>query len=395
MKLAVFIASAALLVSVSGSAAGSDALTLRGFGSPVVDGQLGQHEWEAAGRYDFQANRSPAEGGGTVPATLYVMNDATNLYLALRVSVTDIGYGSFDMEFLAPGSNPFAPGSDILRTQSFAFEDFHYHESEPNSWTWLADVDDGGTRDGTAAVGQQQDGSWVFEVSHPLNSADDLHDFSLTIPKHVRFYGTFWQCLVGSGCTTTHMPADGFGDLVVVSGSRIAPDTTITAGPPEGSQTADYGDWEFTGSDDVTPAADLTYECKVDDGEWSSCETPFGPATTVDGWHTLSIRALDDMLNADPTPAMRRWRIDTLSPSKPKVARLGRTLHFSAKDSGTPSRQLRYRCAIDSKRLHACGKSVRFRFPARRHVVRVRAIDPAGNESDLRIVRLAGRRHSG
>jgi len=394
VKLAVLIASAALVVSVSGSVAASDALTLRGYGSPVIDGQLGQHEWDAAGRYEFQANRSPAEGGGTVPATLYVMNDGTNLYLALRVAVTEIGYSSFDMEFLAPGSNPFAPGSDILRAQSFFFEDYHYDESPPNSWTWRADVDDGGTRDGTATVGQQA-GSYVFEVSHPLNSADDLHDFSLTIPKHVRFYGTFWHCLVGSGCTTTHMPADGLGDLVVVSGSRIAPDTTITAGPVEGSQTPDYGDWEFAGIDDVTPAADLTYECKVDDGEWSSCETPYGPATTVDGWHTLSVRALDDMLNADPTPAQRRWRIDTVSPSKPRVARLRKTFHFSAKDSGTPSRQLRYRCAIDAKRLHACGKSVRFRYPARRHVVRVRALDPAGNESDLRIARLAGRRHSG
>ena len=394
MKLAVFSAFAALVVSASGSGAAGGALTLRGFGSPVIDGQLAQHEWDAAGRYEFQANRSPAEGGGTVPATLYVMNDATNLYLALRVAVTDIGYSSFDMEFPAPGANPFAPGSDILRTQSFFFEDYHYHEGPPNSWTWLADVEDGGTHDGTAAVGQQ-DGSYVFEVSHPLNSADDLHDFSLTVPEHQRFYGTFWHCLVGPGCTTTHMPADGFGDLVVVSGSRIAPDTTIAAGPAEGSQTSDYGYWEFTGTDDVTPATELTYECKVDEGEWSSCETPFGPATTADGWHTLSVRALDDMLNADPTPAQRRWRIDTVSPSKPKVARLRRTLYFSAKDDGTPSRQLSYRCALDSKQLHGCGTSVRIRFPARRHVLRVRALDPARNESDLRIVRLAGRRHSG
>jgi len=394
VKLAVLIASAALVVSASGSASASDGLTLRGFGSAVVDGQLGPHEWDGAGRYEFQANRSPAEGGGTVPATLYVMNDATNLYLALRVPVVNIDYSSFDMEFLAPGQNPFAPGSDILRTQSFFFEDFHYHESQPNSWTWLADVDDGGTRDGAGVVGQQ-DGAYVFEVSHPLNTADDLHDFSLTIPQHVKVFGTFWHCLTGIGCTTTHLPDNGFGDVVVVSGSRIAPDTTITAGPAEGSQTSDYGDWEFTGTDDATPPAALTYECKVDEGEWSACETPYGPATTADGWHTLSVRALDDMLNADPTPAQRRWRIDTTSPSKPKVVRSGRTLRFSAKDSGTPSRQLRYRCAVDAKRLHACGKSVRVRFPARRHVVRVRAVDPAGNESDVRIVRLAARRHSG
>ena len=57
----------------------------------VVDGVLSPGEWDTAGHYDFPANRSPAEGGGTVPATLFVMNDATNLYLALRVSVTTLG----------------------------------------------------------------------------------------------------------------------------------------------------------------------------------------------------------------------------------------------------------------------------------------------------------------
>jgi len=50
---------------------------LRGYGTAVVDGVLAPGEWDAAGRLDFQANRSPADGGGTVPATLFVMNDGT------------------------------------------------------------------------------------------------------------------------------------------------------------------------------------------------------------------------------------------------------------------------------------------------------------------------------
>ncbi len=77
------------------------------------------------------------------------------------------------------------------------------------------------------------------------------------------------------------------------------------------------------------------------------------------------------------------------------IVEVGGKLSFSATDRGTPSKQMRCRCAIDGERLHAWGKSVRLRFPGRRHVVRVRAYDPAGNESDLKRVRFTGRRHSG
>ena len=88
MKLGVVIASALILVAMSGSARASGGVTLRGYGTPVVDGVLSPNEWDAAGHFDFQANRSPSEGGGTVPATVFVMNDSTNLYLALRIAVT-------------------------------------------------------------------------------------------------------------------------------------------------------------------------------------------------------------------------------------------------------------------------------------------------------------------
>jgi hypothetical protein len=396
VKLAGLIALAvATIVALSGAARASDGITLRGYGTAVVDGLLSPGEWDAAGHYDFQANRAPAEGGGTVPATLFVMNDSANLYLALRVSVTNLGYSAFDGIFPAPDPNPFGPGNDILRATPTSFEDIHWHPVGPNNWDWLADVADGGTRDGVAAV-HQSGGVGVFEVAHPLNSADDQHDFSLTIPKHVRFIGSFQHC-VASACATTFMPPTSLNQVVVVSGTHIPPDTSITAGPAEGSQVPDYGNFEFVGTDDVTPPSELEYECKVDDEDWSSCDSPFGPATTVDGWHALSIRALDDMLNADPTPAQRHWRIDTQSPSKPKVIvsrRRGAAvteLRLSATDRGTPAKRLRFRCAVDSKRLHACASRYRLRLRAGRHVLRVRAVDPAGNQSDARIARFAVR----
>ncbi|HEY3051012.1 MAG TPA: hypothetical protein VGJ40_04745 [Gaiellaceae bacterium] len=53
---------ATLVVATSGAVRASDELTLRGFGTAVIDGVLTPNEWNRAGRYDFQANRSPAEG---------------------------------------------------------------------------------------------------------------------------------------------------------------------------------------------------------------------------------------------------------------------------------------------------------------------------------------------
>ena len=393
MKLAGLIALATTLcVALCGAARASDGLTLRGYGTPVVDGVLELGEWNPAGHYDFQANRSPAEGGGTVPATLFVMNDATNLYLALRVSVTELGNSTFDGLFAPAPQSPFVPGSDILRAVPWGLEDSFWQQTGPSSWDWALDSDFRGTLDGTAHA-QVNGGIGFFEVMHPLNDGDDLHDFSMAIPSHMQYVPLFQHCVAGSCAFTNITPAGG--KVVVVSGTHLPPQTTITAGPAEGAQVPDYGTFEFTGTDDVAPPSELEYECKVDDEEWSSCDSPFGPASTVDGWHTLSIRALDDMLNADPTPAQRRWRIDTQSPSKPQVVRKRKTLRLTATDRGTPSGSVRFKCSVDSKRLHVCASRLRLRLPAGRHVLRARAVDPAGNESDVKIVRFAVRRSKG
>jgi hypothetical protein len=237
-------------------------------------------------------------------------------------------------------------------------------------------------------------GVTTFELSHPLNSADDHHEFSLTIPEHVTFYADFEDCIAPDPCAGTFMPASGYGSVVVVSGTHVPPQTMITGGPPNGAQVRDERTFAFTGSDDVTPADQLEFECKVDRDEWSSCESPLGGVTT-DGWHALGVRALDDMLNVDPSSAERRWRIDTHVPSKPKVTRSGATILFSASDRGTPARRLRFRCAIDARRLHACGSVVRMPQPARRHVLRLLAVDPAGNQSRVKIVRFPARESSG
>jgi hypothetical protein len=250
-------------------------------------------------------------------------------------------------------------------------------------------VDDGGIRDGAAVVRTDGESS-VFEVSHPLDSADDRHDFSLSLARRVRLAAAFHHC--PDSCATTLMPASGFGEIVVVSGNHVPPGTTITHGPRNGAEVREQATFDFEGSDDVVSPPDLTFECRVDEEEWTACESPEG-GVVEDGWHTLRVRAFDDMLNVDPTPGLRRWRLDTKAPSKPSVrgprsATRGAAYRFSAKDRGTPSGRLRFRCGIDTRRLHACGSRHRALLPPGRHVLRVRAVDPAGNESGTTAVRL-------
>jgi hypothetical protein len=394
VKLRILTALVAVLgVFLPGGATGEDGLSLRGYGTATVDGVLGPGEWDTAGRYDFSANRAPAEGGGTVPATLYVMNDGANLYLALRVSVTSLGYSAFDAVFLASPPNVFGTGNDVLRTSPASFEDLHFHFVPPNTYPWLADQSDGGTIDGTG-LGSTHGQFSVFEVAHPLDSADDSHDFSLAIAKHVRFVASFHHCL--DSCVSTSVPGSGFGEVVAVSGTHVPPDTTITGGPRDRAEVRRQQLFEFTGSDDVVGPPDLTFECKVDAEEWSSCESPVGDLVD-DGRHTFSVRALDDMLNADPTPARRSWRVDTKSPSRPSVRgpRLSTTLspvyRFSSRDAGTASSRIRFRCAFDTKRLHVCSTTYHRRLTQGRHVLRIRAVDPAGNESGTTTVRIVSR----
>ena len=378
----------AALALAPGAAAADGEQAFRGFGTAVIDGDLAPGEWASAGRYDFNANRSSDEGGGTVPASFYVMNDATNFYLALRVSVMNIGGSAFDTVFQAPGPNPFVQGSDIIRALPTYFVDTHFHQTSPFEWSWLADVVDGGTQDGRFAS-QTHFGFVVYEVAHPLDTADDRHDFSLTIPKHVRFSGSFQHC-VYSACSGTSFPGSGFGQIVVVSGTHVPPNTRITAGPADGAQVRDERTFEFTGTDDVAPLDELRFECMVDGGEWAECESPVG-GVVADGWHTLRVRALDDMLNPDPSPAQRRWRIDSQPPSRPSVALRNGVYRFSSKDRGTPTRRITFRCGIDTKRLHGCGSRLRLRIRSGRHVLRVRAVDPAGNQSGTTAVRLRPR----
>ncbi len=176
-----------------------------GTGTATMDGSFGTSEWQCARSYDFTANVS----GGSTPATLYVMNDATNIYLAVRIrrSSTDkvntlqFNFDNNDSWTLSAGAGAAETGDEVLSLDAVAgFRDAFLTlkcVNSSQSSCWATDLSAGGTSEGSGAV--KNDGTYTtYEVVHPLNTADNAHDFSLSVGSKV---GVFLTLQTGSGAT--------------------------------------------------------------------------------------------------------------------------------------------------------------------------------------------------
>jgi hypothetical protein len=91
------------------------------------------------------------------------------------------------------------------------------------------------------------------------------------------------------------------------------PDTRITVGP-SGEITAEEIAFVFTGTDNLTPASNLLFAWRLDDGAY----TAFTGATAATlrglahGNHTFDVKARDRAGNVDPTPATRAFSVSEL-----------------------------------------------------------------------------------
>lgn len=95
-----------------------------------------------------------------------------------------------------------------------------------------------------------------------------------------------------------------------------APETSIADGPGNGA----YGSSTVRYTPE-SPDRGATFACRLDGGAW----TPCGPGRQThenvpDGPHVLEVRATDAIGNTDPTPAIRRFTIDTVAPATPGIA---------------------------------------------------------------------------
>jgi hypothetical protein len=170
-------------------------VSLSAFGAATVDGISSAAEWDNAGRVHLLAKVPPSDGGGTTPTTLLVMNDGSHLYLALKIARSSVGGATnpvFDFDndndgARAEGDDHFGMSVGIF--QQAELRDVFWTTQSPclgPALCGLLDIDHGGTNDGTAAA--TNDGSFSYiEISHPLDSPDDTHDFSLASGDTVGF----------------------------------------------------------------------------------------------------------------------------------------------------------------------------------------------------------------
>lgn len=382
---AITVGVACLLIP--GSAAGFDGTVLRGFGTAAIDGVQAPGEWNPAGNVNFTVNRAAEHGGGTVPATLYVMNDATNLYIAVKVDNASVAASTAAVFFDGDHDNSTAEnGEDIIRVDPLGFFlDRFYRQGE------VTDTADGGTSDGDERDGDGP-GYSFYEFSHPLDSADNAHDFSLRPPMRIGFRLRFQHCAaIGSCASSSSYPLSQLAEIVIVTGNRVPPDTQVTSGPAEGSGSNKTNPtFQFTGTDDVLQPTELTFECKTDADAWEACTSPKRLVDVDDGRHTFSVRAVDEMLNVDQSPVQRNWTMDDSPPSRPVVrgrrsVRQGQwlVLRFSATDAGIGG--VYFRCSVDSGGLKRCPARYRRKLAPGRHVLTVRAYDRIGNSAQTRV----------
>ena len=158
------------------------------------------------------------------------------------------------------------------------------------------------------------------------------------------------------------------------------PETTLSDQPPALSRSASAS-FAFSGSDDVTPSAQIRFECRLDGGTFATCESPKLYSALTDGAHNFDVRALDAAGNADPTPASHSWTVDTTAPQTTiDAGPTGPTNDSTPTFSFSSEAGASFQCRVDSAAFAACSSPHTTAALANgAHTFEVRASDAAGN----------------
>jgi hypothetical protein len=158
----------------------------------------------------------------------------------------------------------------------------------------------------------------------------------------------------------------------------VAPDTALTGRPPLADNSINVR-FDFTATEE-----NVTFECRVDSGDFVACTTgsTFGPLG--DGPHSFAVRALDRAGNVDPSPAAYAWTINTAMPDtqivsgpEGQVASTTATFSFVSPDAGAGAT---FTCSLDGGAELPCASPTTFQNLAERvHSFTVRVRDAVGN----------------
>lgn len=178
----------------------ASAQTLSGRGTAAIDGVIDDQEWVDAGAALFLVDEP---GGDSALAGIYVMNDATNLYLGFAIGYKE-DLIDVSAQFDASGDgDTLTAGDDAIgfTTTNGAVRDLYY-ASSPDF-----DTNDGGTLDVVGATSTTEFTTQI-EISHPLDGGDGGHDIAVGPGELLPFYAMIrlFPC-----CTDSFYPGPAAG----------------------------------------------------------------------------------------------------------------------------------------------------------------------------------------
>lgn len=159
--------------------------------------------------------------------------------------------------------------------------------------------------------------------------------------------------------------------------SHCPPETRFTL--EVASRSADrFPTFSFDSPDQVSG-----FECSLDGAAFRECGSPHRLDAVEDGEHVFAVRARGLWGRADPSPAERRFTIDSVPPRTRFDAGPGRrsrdrtpTFRFSSNEPA------KFRCRLDRGEPKRCSSPVRLpRLRPGHHRFSVRAVDAVGNRA--------------
>ncbi len=155
-----------------------------------------------------------------------------------------------------------------------------------------------------------------------------------------------------------------------------APQTSIVSGPssPTKNVTASL---TLASSEQGS-----TFECRLNGGAFAACPSPTTLSSLSEGSHTFEARAVDEVGNADPSPAAHSWIVDLTPPDTAITTRPADPTSSTAPvfvfASNEPSST--FECRLDGGTYAGCVAPKTYSGVTQgTHTFEVRAMDEAGN----------------
>lgn len=159
------------------------------------------------------------------------------------------------------------------------------------------------------------------------------------------------------------------------------PDTRIDAGPT-GAVASTSARFEFSSPD---AGAGAVFECALDAAAFTPCTSPRDLTAQPEGERRFRVRVRDATGNVDPTPAERRWTVDTVAPTVSIAPLTTPTRDASPTFGFTPGgNPTTVECRIGAASFGPCTTATSHTPSALTdglHIFEVRVIDAAANQA--------------